>query len=122
MVGPIFSRSLIIILGRVLIQKVSAENIQKASIPSEGDVESGDVLVLSRPKADGIDSVSESCCAICIGNFKPGETVVWSLNDNCKHVFHEPCMVEYLTKKLKYGSNTPCPICRQSFCDLEKCN
>ena len=104
------------------IQKVENGDIQKSSAPSNGDVESGGVLVLSRLKPEKTEDTSENCCAICIGNFKPGQTVVWSLNSNCKHVFHEHCMVDYLAKKLKHGSNTPCPICRQSFCDLENCN
>lgn len=52
-------------------------------------------------------------CAICLDPYHVGETVVWS--DTCPHVFHKECFVEYLLSHR--GKSTPCPSCRQTYCD-----
>jgi cellulose synthase/poly-beta-1,6-N-acetylglucosamine synthase-like glycosyltransferase len=76
-------------------------------------------------------------CIICFEDFCAGETVVHSDNpDICKHVFHEDCMVRYLashSQRTKVGgstdgnrnnnsnnryAHTPCPTCRQPFCQV----
>jgi len=54
-------------------------------------------------------------CAICLEPYRAGDTVVWSATESCPHVFHKDCFVHYL---LRYrGKGTPCPSCRQSYCD-----
>jgi hypothetical protein len=66
-------------------------------------------------------------CAICLGPYEVSEVVVWSSNTACKHAFHEDCMLDWLCKSMQLVSqtaqtsqdSTPCPCCRQAFCDLD---
>lgn len=53
-------------------------------------------------------------CAICMDSYHEGQTVVWSYNSECHHVFHRHCFVDYLLNH--HGDETPCPICRRDFC------
>jgi hypothetical protein len=48
-------------------------------------------------------------CAICVSEYEKGDTVVWS-NLECKHAFHEDCIMPWLAKGKKR-----CPICRYWF-------
>ena len=48
-------------------------------------------------------------CAICVSQYEEGEKVVWS-NLECKHAFHEECIMPWLAKGKKR-----CPICRHWF-------
>mmetsp|Transcript_13315 Transcript_13315/g.36797 ORF Transcript_13315/g.36797 Transcript_13315/m.36797 type:complete len:104 (-) Transcript_13315:3709-4020(-) len=57
-----------------------------------------------------------NCCAVCLGSYDVGETVVWSSNEKCSHAFHQECILEWL---IKMQPETPCPCCRQEFTDLE---
>eukprot|EP00538_Stauroneis_constricta_P001072 CAMPEP_0119561442 /NCGR_PEP_ID=MMETSP1352-20130426/17645_1 /TAXON_ID=265584 /ORGANISM="Stauroneis constricta, Strain CCMP1120" /LENGTH=291 /DNA_ID=CAMNT_0007609651 /DNA_START=221 /DNA_END=1096 /DNA_ORIENTATION=+ len=57
-----------------------------------------------------------NCCAVCLGSYDVGESVVWSSNPQCAHAFHEECIIEWL---IKMQPETPCPCCRQEFTDLE---
>mmetsp|Transcript_25114 Transcript_25114/g.54393 ORF Transcript_25114/g.54393 Transcript_25114/m.54393 type:complete len:376 (+) Transcript_25114:207-1334(+) len=52
-------------------------------------------------------------CAICLDPYRVGDIVVWSSNENCRDVFHESCIISWLTKK----RNARCPCCRQQFID-----
>jgi len=64
----------------------------------------GGVMVLP----GGRHSVS-NLCAICISQFQVGETLVWSSNPSCEHVFHATCMHLWCQK------HSLCPCCRQEF-------
>lgn len=52
-------------------------------------------------------------CAICLDPYRVGDIVVWSSNEKCRDVFHESCIISWLTKK----RNARCPCCRQQFID-----
>jgi hypothetical protein len=54
-------------------------------------------------------------CAICLDSYQPGQGVAWS--SGCRHAFHQDCISYYLAKKM-IGGETPCPCCRQKFCEL----
>jgi hypothetical protein len=82
-------------------------------------------------------------CAICLDWYRLGDSIVWSTNHNCQHVFHQHCLVccnvNHEEKKavarhhlheshrqqqeqlMKHKRNKgkrepiPCPICRQPF-------
>mmetsp|Transcript_9461 Transcript_9461/g.21132 ORF Transcript_9461/g.21132 Transcript_9461/m.21132 type:complete len:280 (+) Transcript_9461:367-1206(+) len=53
---------------------------------------------------------TEGHCAICIAEYSPGDKVVWSPNDECRHVFHEDCILSWLGNDKK-----DCPCCRMPF-------
>lgn len=69
-------------------------------------------------------------CVICFEDIEAGETVVWSENKACQHVYHKECMVAYLAhkkhtlKEIELDEN-PCPTCRRKFvtvCPTAKCS
>ena len=114
------------------VQKVIDEDIRGGATKNqsnEQDLESGDVadgtLAFSRTAAtihsnacipnDSFSAPPETApngCAICLESYQSGEVVVWSCS--CKHVFHQDCIAQYLSKKM-IGGETPCPSCRQTF-------
>lgn len=59
-------------------------------------------------------------CVICFEDIQAGETVVWSEEKSCPHVYHKECMVAYLAhkkrsiKEIELDEN-PCPTCRRKF-------
>lgn len=55
-----------------------------------------------------------SSCAICLEPYRPNDSIVWSTNANCVHVFHEQCVSLWLMKRFKPA----CPVCRQQFISL----
>eukprot|EP00542_Grammatophora_oceanica_P015078 CAMPEP_0194039430 /NCGR_PEP_ID=MMETSP0009_2-20130614/11552_1 /TAXON_ID=210454 /ORGANISM="Grammatophora oceanica, Strain CCMP 410" /LENGTH=333 /DNA_ID=CAMNT_0038682257 /DNA_START=219 /DNA_END=1220 /DNA_ORIENTATION=- len=59
-----------------------------------------------------------NCCAVCLGPYEVGDSVVWSSNPCCSHAFHEDCVVDWF---IKMQDGTPCPCCRSDFLpDIEK--
>jgi Ring finger domain len=55
-------------------------------------------------------------CAICLSAYEVGDSVSWSKEDGCVHVFHTDCIVPWLAKK----SEPHCPCCRRPFCTYER--
>ena len=71
-------------------------------------------------------------CAVCLEEYVAGERVAWSANPDCRHVFHENCLVEWLislgkakSKNVRFSDSPTeselldfdleCPCCRQAF-------
>jgi hypothetical protein len=54
-------------------------------------------------------------CAICLDSYQPDQVVAWS--SGCTHAFHQDCIAYYLAKTM-IGGESPCPSCRQKFCEL----
>lgn len=52
---------------------------------------------------------ASDCCAICVSLYEDKDIVVWS--DQCQHIFHRDCLVQWLMKDGK----SSCPCCRQRF-------
>ncbi|XP_020215897.1 uncharacterized protein LOC109799698 [Cajanus cajan] len=52
-------------------------------------------------------------CAICLEDFEPNEEVMLT---RCNHMFHEDCIVPWLTSKGQ------CPVCRFVVCERERGN
>mmetsp|Transcript_21727 Transcript_21727/g.44799 ORF Transcript_21727/g.44799 Transcript_21727/m.44799 type:complete len:230 (-) Transcript_21727:196-885(-) len=48
---------------------------------------------------------SHECC-ICLDGYEAGETVCWSKEDECNHIFHKDCITAWLS------DNDDCPLCR----------
>jgi hypothetical protein len=57
-----------------------------------------------------------NCCAVCLASYEVNDSVVWSLNQDCKHAFHEECVTDWL---IKMQDGNPCPCCRAEFVDVE---
>jgi hypothetical protein len=77
-----------------------------------------DALSPPRPAAAAAVELSAdvpNMCAICLDSYQPDQIVAWS--SGCTHAFHQDCISHYLAKKM-IGGETPCPSCRQKFCDL----
>mmetsp|Transcript_950 Transcript_950/g.1049 ORF Transcript_950/g.1049 Transcript_950/m.1049 type:complete len:437 (+) Transcript_950:177-1487(+) len=56
-------------------------------------------------------STIDATCALCIGDYEVGDTIVWSHDTTkCSHVYHKDCLLEWLTKGKKH-----CPVCRSWF-------
>ena len=51
-------------------------------------------------------------CTICMEPYQVGDEIAWSHNEECQHVFHKNCIVEWLT----YDTN--CPLCKKNFYEL----
>ncbi|CAJ1939528.1 unnamed protein product [Cylindrotheca closterium] len=45
-------------------------------------------------------------CSICLQSYEPGQTICLAKNTNCKHVFHQDCIEEWLR------DHSDCPLCR----------
>ncbi len=57
------------------------------------------------------ESISNSVqiCNICLEEYKVGEKIGWSKNDECYHAFHKDCIIEWL------ANHDECPICRNKY-------
>lgn len=56
-------------------------------------------------------TIASSECAICIDSYKVNDSVVWSRNTSCPHVFHSACIEPWLCA----NKDNCCPSCRQNF-------
>lgn len=54
-------------------------------------------------------SASIQICNICLEEYKVGEDIGWSRNDECHHAFHKDCIMEWL------ANHDDCPICRKKY-------
>ena len=52
---------------------------------------------------------NESSCTICLVEFKTGDKV--QIVKNCNHLFHEPCLQQWINAKIK--TNILCPNCNK---------
>jgi len=77
---------------------------RKISIPKPGESN------LSESKHETNDT-----CAICLSNYVQGQQVVWSSNQECVHVFHHGCVVQWIKKR----ASADCVCCRRAFVDKE---
>merc|ERR1719296_278248 len=57
----------------------------------------------------GNDKLEPGECAICLSPYKVDDIVLWSQNDDCRHVFHCDCILTWLLKK----ESAECPCCRR---------
>jgi hypothetical protein len=64
-----------------------------------------------QPGGPDTDTVTTSC-AICIMEYQDGEDICCSHNEQCKHVFHRDCIMEWLLR------HDECPCCRHNFLSL----
>ena len=63
--------------------------------------------------------VTSGLCAICLDPYQQGETIVWSQDRECPHVYHKECFLDYLSNKKNTDlKDNPCPTCRRNFCSV----
>lgn len=76
---------------------------------------------LTHPKSDiyarsstahNSNSMSVQLCAICLEEYQVGETIAWSRNPSCHHVFHKICLLNHLRAS---SNHDDCPICRNTY-------
>ncbi|GFH56530.1 hypothetical protein CTEN210_13006 [Chaetoceros tenuissimus] len=48
-------------------------------------------------------------CSICGDEYKSGDKIAWSRNEQCFHLFHIECIVPWLM------NHSDCPMCRNDF-------
>lgn len=60
-------------------------------------------VYVAKPTPQGED---QDCCAICLVDFEPGETLK---SISCAHKFHGDCIDEWLARRPE------CPLCKRSF-------
>lgn len=48
-------------------------------------------------------------CSICLDPYVANETVCWAKNDDCDHIFHQDCIVQWLV------DHDDCPLCRTNL-------
>eukprot|EP00568_Trieres_chinensis_P018424 CAMPEP_0183329084 /NCGR_PEP_ID=MMETSP0160_2-20130417/84612_1 /TAXON_ID=2839 ORGANISM="Odontella Sinensis, Strain Grunow 1884" /NCGR_SAMPLE_ID=MMETSP0160_2 /ASSEMBLY_ACC=CAM_ASM_000250 /LENGTH=153 /DNA_ID=CAMNT_0025497263 /DNA_START=160 /DNA_END=621 /DNA_ORIENTATION=- len=91
---------------------------QEGGNGSSNGADSGGILAQSwdtiRSTVRSVGSIRSSqatkaVCSICLDPYEPGETVCWSLAEECNHIFHEDCIVEWLIK------HDNCPMCRSNM-------
>jgi len=75
-------------------------------------------------------------CAVCLSEYEKDDTISWSMNEHCTHVFHTDCLIEWFvangrkqssmqrfpdnpSKEKLLNYQLDCPCCRQSFVTLE---
>eukprot|EP00529_Nitzschia_sp_RCC80_P029957 CAMPEP_0113455578 /NCGR_PEP_ID=MMETSP0014_2-20120614/8447_1 /TAXON_ID=2857 /ORGANISM="Nitzschia sp." /LENGTH=321 /DNA_ID=CAMNT_0000347011 /DNA_START=401 /DNA_END=1366 /DNA_ORIENTATION=+ /assembly_acc=CAM_ASM_000159 len=80
--------------------------------------------VLRRKLSSSTDGVDEQldvpdCCTICLEPYIVGESIVWSLNEECHHVYHKDCVIDYFAYKMNKGHPCLCPTCRRKYCSVE---
>lgn len=56
-------------------------------------------------------------CAICLAPYVVGDTITHSPNPECRHAFHQDCLIPWLVKT---KPRPLCPCCRQTFCEVDE--
>lgn len=56
---------------------------------------------------------SPRCCSICYEEYKIGDDISWSPNDDCPHVYHLSCILEWLL------DHDHCPMCRAKYINVD---
>ncbi|KAL3938401.1 MAG: hypothetical protein SGBAC_006682 [Bacillariaceae sp.] len=49
-------------------------------------------------------------CCICLDHYEQGEIICASKSEECNHVFHKECLMDWMMK-----NNDRCPLCRVDF-------
>lgn len=99
------------------VQQVTEDDIlMEMEGVEERDDSDFDRGILVTPRV--VHPTAENCCVICLESYQPGESVVWSTNVDCEHVFHRDCIVKYFDKIQRRVASTPCPCCRSPFTSM----
>jgi len=93
--------------------------VPPAGISSPSSIMTSSSLLLQPQPPPTTPSSSSTClrqvpnlCAICICNYEVEDSVVFSSNSACEHVFHHDCIHHWL---MKQRGAPLCPCCRREF-------
>ena len=53
---------------------------------------------------------SPRSCTICCEDYREGDEIAWSRNEECRHAYHVECILHWLMK------HNDCPLCRSNYC------
>jgi hypothetical protein len=89
--------------------------IKEEDLVMDNESDSNDQDSLSATKLvvierDGVSMKFDGTCCICLDEYAPGDKVVFSPLEDCKHVFCWECKMTWLEKGKKR-----CPVCRAWF-------
>ena len=56
-------------------------------------------MICSRQQPHQLFVTNDGTCIICFEEFAVGDIIVWSEDPDCSHIYHEDCMIQYLTTK-----------------------
>lgn len=94
------------------IKKITKTDLKKRKVKKRaegvGDEDDVDDDINSN---DSDDTGTTNSCSICLEDLKVGESVVQSYNSVCHHLFHEDCIISWLTAR----QDAFCPYCRRPF-------
>lgn len=110
-------------------KKIQVNDIQE---PQEEEAEIGDTNNDDNVMRTDVQRNVPHFCAVCLGEYAISETISWSSNPHCTHVFHQECIIKWLntlgrkmTKYHRFGDDPSvlqllnykleCPCCRQDF-------
>jgi hypothetical protein len=82
-------------------------HVPKWNLPLPGSTLTGSSTSITR--------CVEGTCAVCLSHYQVGDSVIWSSNLKCTHVFHDDCILSWLLRRRKQ-----CPCCRQCFLVSQK--
>ena len=67
-------------------------------------------VALSMERMQSTSSLySPKSCPICLEEYKVGDEIAWSKNDQCPHAFHLDCIMDWLM------DHDECPLCRGDY-------
>jgi Ring finger domain len=103
--------------GKCTIRQTESQDPATKSCCNKDD---GVVLAFQKdPKQEDGRCCTSAVCAICLESYQEGETIVWSQDPECCHVYHKDCFVDYLSQRKNPSlEDNPCPTCRRNFCKM----
>lgn len=94
----------------LVLARLALAQLPSPSAPTESEVSvDRPTLVLKSI----IHKKHPKLCSICSDEFKYGDDITWSKNEECVHAFHKDCIVPWLM------NHDDCPNCRNDFLSLK---
>jgi len=90
-------------------ETVTKEQEQDAATEEEHPV----VVDEDKKSENDFESQLSTGCRICLDEYEENDKVILSSNPSCKHMFHQQCILEWLSSR----DAPECPCCRQCFMD-----
>jgi hypothetical protein len=102
----------------VEFSEATSDDVEKGTVNEEGDAtlpppRQSNSLARSLSVKMIKNKSSPNKCFLCLVEYKTGDEVCFSPNDNCDCGFHKPCIVNWLMKR------PLCPCCREPFLNEE---